>query len=101
MVSVAYVQDEFGQQPLIQTATQPLRVARSAVAVEKTIVAPELLAVGVGTDITFGIRVENTGAVTLARMPVRDLYEADVLRYLSTSISSPQATVSGDDGELF
>ncbi len=99
--SVANAQDEFGQRPADQASSAPVRIARSAVAVEKTILAPALSAIGVGADVTFGIRVANVGQVTLAQVPLYDLYEADVLQYRGTSISSPRVTVSGVDGELF
>lgn len=101
LASVAYALDEFDQRLPTQTDAKPLRVARSAVAVKTRIVAPEPMTIGVGADITFGIRVENVGAVTLARVPLYDLYEANVLRYLNASLSPPRITVDGADGELF
>jgi YVTN family beta-propeller protein len=55
----------------------------------------------VGAEITFGIRVENVGEVTLVEVPVYDLYEADVLHYMRTNIGSPRISVSGGAGELF
>ena len=68
IASLSNVQDEFGQQPQPPTTSdlEPVRIARSAVAVSKTIIAPALSAVGVGKEITFGIRVENVGEVVLA-----------------------------------
>ena len=101
IASVPNVQDEFGQQPPSAMDMELVRIARSAVIVEKTIVSPSLASIGVGADITFGIRVENVGEVTLIQVPVYDLYEADVLRYLRSSISQPRVTVVGANGELF
>lgn len=101
VATVAHVEDEFGHQPPPQTDTELLRVARSAVAVETTILSPEPSGVGVGADITFGIRVENVGAVPLGRVPIYDLYEADALQYLHTNITPPRITISGVNGELF
>jgi uncharacterized repeat protein (TIGR01451 family) len=100
-VTVANVQDQFGQQPPLQTDAEPVRIARSAVTVEKTVLAPSPADIGVGADIVFGIRVANVGEVTLVHIPVYDLYEANILQYLGTNISSPQVTVDGADGELF
>ncbi|MBX3050861.1 MAG: hypothetical protein KF753_05270 [Caldilineaceae bacterium] len=101
VAQVANAQDEIGQQPPTQTDVVSVRIAQAAVTVEKTIVAPTLTAIGVGVDIVFGIRVENVGDVALVSVPIYDLYEADVLRYVSSNISEPRVTVRGPEGELF
>lgn len=101
IVTTYYVQDEFGQQPPIESDDESLRVARSAVAIRKTISTPELSAVGTGVNITFNIKVENVGEVPIAHIPIYDLYETDVLQYLSTDISPPEMDVNGMDGKIF
>jgi len=103
VASLSNVQDELGHQPQppVVSDLEPVRIARSAVAVSKMILSPDLSGVGVGQDITFGIRVENVGEVTLAQIPVYDLYEADVLEYLRTNVSQPRVTITGTQGELY
>lgn len=100
LATVANAQDQFGQQPAIQVDAESVRIARSAVTVEKTVLAPSPAAIGVGTDVTFGISVENVGEVTLVHIPVYDLYEANILQYVGTNISPPQITIDGAEGEL-
>jgi YVTN family beta-propeller protein len=101
LAKVSKARDELGQLPSVQTATAQVRVARSAVLVDNKIASPDLTAVGAGVDITFDIRVENVGEVSLAHVPVYNLYDADVLQFLNTNISRPRSTLTDKEGELF
>jgi SdrD B-like domain/Domain of unknown function DUF11 len=53
--------------------------------------------VRVGEDITFTIRVTNTGSTPITVLPLRDLYDTAKLLYLSASILPGDAT---NDGQL-
>lgn len=94
-------QDVFAQQTPIQADAAQVRIARSAVKIRKTILAPIPAEVGAGAELVFGIRVENVGQETLTQIPVYDIYEADALAFLQSDIGRPRVTISGTRGELY
>ena len=51
-------------------------------------------------EVVFTIRVSNLGDTTLVKIPVQDIYEATVIQFVRTSISSPSVNVNGNSGTL-
>ncbi len=93
--------DVFGQPVPRAEGSAPIRITDPRISISKTVTDPADGLVAVGQEVTFTIRLRNEGDTTIVTIPVHDLYEANILTYVRTSISAPQVTVNGNDGELF
>ena len=81
--------------------TAPIRITNPLISITKTVTDPETGVVGVGHEVTFTIALKNEGDTRIDVIPVQDLYEAEVLEFVRTSISMPQVSVNGNAGKLF
>jgi YVTN family beta-propeller protein len=97
---VSGAQDENGTELPVKDDDAPIRITNPAIGISKVTTSPADGIVAVGDEVVFTIQLQNLGDTTLVRIPVVDLYEANVLEYVSTNISAPTVTVSGNDGRL-
>ncbi|MGB5049331.1 MAG: SdrD B-like domain-containing protein [Caldilineaceae bacterium] len=94
------VQDNNGNTLPDKQSQAPVRITNPAIGINKTTTSPANGIVALGGEVIFTIRVENKGDTTLVKIPVQDIYEADVIEYVRTSISTPSINVSGNNGTL-
>ncbi|RME53685.1 MAG: YncE family protein [Caldilineae bacterium] len=80
----------------------PVRITNPAIGISKRTTSPANGIVALGEEVVFTIRITNKGDTTLVKIPVQDIYEANILEFVRTNISAPdRVSVQGNAGELF
>ena len=78
----------------------PVRITNPAIEIIKTTTNPANGIVDLNAEVVFTIRITNKGDTTLVKIPVQDIYEANIIQFVRTSISTPSVNVSGNSGTL-
>jgi uncharacterized repeat protein (TIGR01451 family)/fimbrial isopeptide formation D2 family protein len=78
-----------------KTNEAPYRISQSGYVLTKVVVFPTNRPALVGEEIEFAITVENTGDVTLIEVPVTDLYDTNILSFVSSVPVVDQIAVDG------
>lgn len=102
-INVAIVdgaEDENGTELPEKSDEAPIRITNPAIGISKSTTSPADGIVTVGEEVVFTILLQNLGDTTLVQIPVVDLYEANILEYVSTNISAPTVNVNGNNGRL-
>ena len=102
-INVAVVigaQDDKGNTLPNKQDQAPVRITDPAIGISKRTTSPANGIVTLNGEVEFTIRVSNLGDTTLVKIPVQDIYEANIIEFVSTSISTPSVNTNGSDGTL-
>ena len=97
---VTGAQDDKGNTLPDKQDQAPVRITDPAIGIFKTTTSPTNGIVALNGEIVFTIRVSNLGDTTLVNIPVEDTYEANIIEFVRTSISTPSVNTSGSNGTL-
>ncbi|MDZ4168464.1 MAG: isopeptide-forming domain-containing fimbrial protein [Coriobacteriia bacterium] len=96
-VTVSGARDEFADPVPTATATANVLITAPSIAVAKTLSAGSPNPVRLGENVSFDIRVTNTGDTTVTTLPLTDLVDAG-LRYVSATVPPTSVTASSSGG---
>ena len=97
---VSGAQDIYGQLAAKAANRLPLRLTAPRIEVGKQIGAG-VTSIGLGSPVTYTIRLTNAGDTTLAQIGLRDIFEPEHLRFVSASISPPVIQNRGNRSVLY
>lgn len=97
---VTGVQDDKGTTLPDKQDQAPVRITNLAVGISKRTTSPANGVVTLNGEVVFTIRVENKGDTTLVKIPVQDTYEANILQFVRTNITTPSVNTNGNNGTL-
>ncbi|HRJ41566.1 MAG TPA: SdrD B-like domain-containing protein, partial [Caldilineaceae bacterium] len=99
VAKVSGAQDDKGNTLPDKQDQAPVRITDPKIGINKTTTSPTG-PVDLNGEILFTIRVTNLGDTTLVKIPVQDLYEANIIQFVRTNISAPSVSVVGSNGTL-
>lgn len=97
---VVGAEDIYGQLAAKGESRLPLRLTAPRIEVGKQI-GGGVAGIGLGSPVTYTVRLTNPGDTTLARIGVRDIFEPEHLRFISASIGPPLIQNRGSQSILF
>jgi len=100
VATVSGAQDDKGNTLPNKQDQAPVRITNPAIGILKTTTSPANGIVNLNGEVVFTVRVTNLGDTTLVKIPVQDIYEANIIQFVRTSISTPSVNVNGNNGTL-
>jgi len=100
VATVTGAQDDKGNTLPNKQDQAPVRITNPAIGIVKTTTSPANGVVNLNGEVVFTVRITNLGDTTLVKIPVQDIYEANIIQFVRTSISTPSVNVNGNNGTL-